>query len=50
MNTSVRLRTFGSDKSDFSSNDGFSSSKLRTIYPCVKMKQETNFEKGLHNL
>ena len=37
-NTTVRLRTFGSDRSDFSSNDGFSSSKLRTIYPSVKVQ------------
>ncbi|CAD8060041.1 unnamed protein product [Paramecium sonneborni] len=50
MNTSTRLRTFGSDKSDFSSNDGFSSSRLKTIYPSFKMQQETKFEKDLQQI
>ncbi|CAD8049299.1 unnamed protein product [Paramecium primaurelia] len=50
MNTSIRLRTFGSDKSDFSSNDGFSSSRLKTIYPSYKMQQETKFEKDLQQI
>lgn len=37
MNTSIRLRTVGSDRSDYSSNNGFSSSRLKTIYPSIKM-------------